>query len=306
MLFSAVSAASDGSLVGGGFIKSTGDDAFGTMARRLNADATAPSKPPSMSNLGRSTIFNKIPASPAAQNSESAGAESPLKVMGLTKSSTMLIKKARAAKDRTEEANRREAESGVVTLHHPAVCVWPTGNIQGGRVDILAPSGVSQLVVMAGGTGGRMGWPSTLFAGTVDGSLLVYKWPPDEAAIKSAAAAEDTHNGSMLPETPPTPQILTMHNTSISSMALSPDGTYFITASMDGTIFVNRLKSKGGANVVLRGALEARQQESKVAVPAEDMILQESTKVDEYLQVSTLYSSPAPPPAVVTAPGEPT
>ena len=42
-------------------------------------------------------------------------------------------------------------------------------------LDVRAPQGVSKIVVMPGGVDGRKGWPSVMFAGANDGSVVIYQ-----------------------------------------------------------------------------------------------------------------------------------
>ena len=74
------------------------------------------------------------------------------------------------------------------------ICVWPNGDIDGARADVRVPQGgVSKVVVMTGGVDGRKGWPSVMFAGANDGSVLIYQWPLASAAAAAVVASDPDH-----------------------------------------------------------------------------------------------------------------
>jgi len=219
-------------------------------------------------------------APPQQQHTPSLGAG-----MRVLTASTRLRRKA--AQRKIEEAEARLAEMGPeaaareATLvkdkwanHHATLCVWPTADLENGRLELPLPSGLgcfNTLAVSNGGCGGRSGLPSVLLAGRLNGGLCALPWPLDsEGCSRALAAGEAASVGPTLPKPPPqgaknrsgglppppvawcptlaVPLAVAAHASKVTHMALSPAGDMLISASADGSLFVHTLVKRGGVS----------------------------------------------------------
>lgn len=156
-------------------------------------------------------------------------------------------------------------------------------------MDIHLPESVgalSALSVVPGGYGGRNGLPSVLLGGALNGKLVAFPWPLDEAAYQKAVdlgeqgsvepedGADASSGGGVgtlsnlkIPSTssvfdpPPVsrnsnaislknPLIVATHSGPVTALGVSPEGDCMVTAGRDGSLFVTMLRKSGTGNAV--------------------------------------------------------
>jgi WD40 repeat protein len=112
-----------------------------------------------------------------------------------------------------------------------ALCSW-TEHVEGSLVEILAPCLCTKLLLA----------PSNdlLFAGTCNGSVLVYRWPlrtPAAGGGDGSGGGGDCSGGGedcLLAEIP-------LHTGAVTGLELSPDGGTLFSAAADGSLFMVEL-----------------------------------------------------------------
>jgi len=199
----------------------------------------------------------------------------------------------KAAQRKIEEAEARLAEMGPEAAareamlakdkwanHNATLCVWPTADLENGRLELPLPPGLGCFNAMAvsnGGCGGRSGLPSVLLGGRLNGGLCALPWPLDpEGCSRALAAGESASVGPTAPQPPqgsrgrsgslppppvawcPTlavPLAVAAHASKVTHMALSPEGDMLISAAADGSLFVHALVKRGGVSSSSGGGL---------------------------------------------------